>query len=41
LKEFNLIDFGDRNHKGKPLLFTDLGRIFLEVLGSEKGGRHA
>jgi hypothetical protein len=41
LEKFNLIEFGDRNCKGKPLIFTDLGRIFLEVLRSETGERHA
>jgi hypothetical protein len=35
LKKFNLIDFGDQNCKGKPLIFTDLGNIFFEVLSKE------
>jgi hypothetical protein len=35
LKKFNLIDFGDRNCKGKPLVFTGLGRIFFEILRGE------
>ena len=34
-KEFNLIDFGDRNSKGKPLIFTDLGKIFIEIFRGE------
>ena len=32
LKKFNLIDFGDQNCKGKPLIFTDLGKSFFEIL---------
>ena len=32
LKQFNLIDFGNQNCKGKPLVFTDLGNIFFEIL---------
>jgi len=31
-KQFNLIDFGDQNNKGKPLVFTDLGKTFIEIL---------
>jgi hypothetical protein len=31
-KKFNLIDFGDQNCKGKPLVFTDLGNVFFEIL---------
>ena len=35
LKKFNLIDFGDQNCKGKPLIFTDLGKTFFEILRGE------
>jgi hypothetical protein len=35
LKEFNLIEFGDQNCKGKPLVFTDLGNTFFEILRGE------
>jgi hypothetical protein len=31
-KQFNLIDFGNQNCKGKPLIFTDMGNIFFEIL---------
>ncbi len=34
-KEFNLIDFGNQNCKGKPLFFTDLGNSFFEILRGE------
>ncbi len=34
-KEFNLIDFGNQNCKGKPLVFTDLGETFFEILRGE------
>jgi len=34
-KEFNLIDFGNQNCKGKPLVFTDLGNTFFEILRGE------
>ncbi len=34
-KEFNLIDFGDQNSKGKPLIFTDLGKTFIEIFRGE------
>ena len=30
-KQFNLIDFGDQSCKGKPLIFTDLGKTFIEI----------
>ncbi len=35
LKKFNLIKFGDRECKGKPLEFTDLGKIFIEIFRGE------
>ena len=35
LKKFNLIEFGDQNCKGKPLVFTDLGNMFFEILRGE------
>jgi len=35
LKQSNLVDFGDQNCKGKPLIFTDLGNAFIEVLRGE------
>ena len=35
LKKFNLIDFGNYENKGKPLVFTDLGKTFLQILKSE------
>jgi hypothetical protein len=35
LKSFNLIDFGSHKCKGKPLVFTDLGNTFFEVLRGE------
>ncbi len=35
-KRFNLIDFGNQNCKGKPLIFTDLGDIFFEILKGEQ-----
>ena len=35
LKKFNLIDFGDQNCKGKPLVFTNLGNTFFEILRGE------
>jgi hypothetical protein len=35
LKKFNLIDFGDMSCKGKPLVFTDLGNTFFEILRGE------
>lgn len=35
LKRFNLIEFGDKNCKGKPLEFTNLGKKFFEILGGE------
>lgn len=35
LKKSNLIDFGDQNCKGKPLVFTDLGDTFFEILRGE------
>lgn len=34
-KQFNLIDFGDQNCKGKPLIFTNLGKIFIEIFRGE------
>ena len=34
-KEFNLIDFGNQNCKGKPLVFTNLGNTFFEILRGE------
>jgi len=34
-KQFNLIDFGNQNCKGKPLVFTDLGNTFFEILRGE------
>ncbi len=34
-KEFNLIDFGNYETKGKPLVFTDLGNVFFEILRDE------
>jgi len=34
-KQFNLIDFGDQNCKGKPLVFTNLGNSFFEILRGE------
>ena len=34
-KQFNLIDFGNQNCKGKPLVFTDLGNTFFEILSKE------
>ena len=36
LKRFNLIEFGDQNCKGKPLIFTDLGNTFFEILGGDR-----
>jgi protein-disulfide isomerase len=35
LKKFNLIDFGNHDFKGKPLVFTDLGNTFFEILRGE------
>jgi len=35
LKQFNLIDFGNQNCKGKPLVFTNLGKMFFEILKGE------
>ena len=35
LRNFNLIDFGDQNNKGKPLVFTDLGKTFIEIFRGE------
>lgn len=35
LKKFNLIDFGNHDCKGKPLVFTDLGNSFFEILRGE------
>lgn len=35
LKRFNLVDFGDSSCKGKPLVFTDLGKTFFEILRGE------
>ena len=35
LKKFNLIDFGNHECKGKPLIFTDLGKTFFEILRGE------
>lgn len=35
LKKFNLIDFGNHECKGKPLVFTDLGNTFFEILRGE------
>jgi len=35
LKKFNLIGFGNQDCKGKPLIFTDLGKIFFEILRGE------
>jgi len=34
-KKFNLVDFGNQNCKGKPLVFTDLGNVFFEILRGE------
>ena len=34
-KQFNLVDFGSQNCKGKPLVFTDLGNTFFEILRGE------
>jgi len=34
-RQFNLIDFGNQNSKGKPLVFTDLGNSFFEILRDE------
>jgi len=34
-KQFNLIDFGNQDCKGKPLVFTDLGNSFFEILRGE------
>jgi len=34
-KKFNLIDFGNQNCKGKPLIFTNLGNTFFEILNEE------
>jgi hypothetical protein len=34
-KQFNLVDFGSQNCKGKPLIFTDLGNTFFEILRGE------
>ena len=34
-KQFNLIDFGSQDCKGKPLVFTDLGNSFFEILRGE------
>jgi hypothetical protein len=34
-KQFNLVDFGNQNSKGKPLVFTDLGNTFFEILRGE------
>ena len=36
LKNFNLIELGDTETKGKPLNFTELGEKFSEVLENEK-----
>jgi hypothetical protein len=35
LKRFNLIDFGNHERKGEPLVFTDLGNTFFEILRGE------
>jgi len=35
LKKFNLIDFGNHECKGKPLIFTDLGNTFFDILRGE------
>ena len=35
LKQFNLIDFGNQNCKGKSLFFTNLGKTFFEILRGE------
>jgi len=35
LKTFNLIEFGDQNSKGKPLVFTDLGKTFIKIFRGE------
>jgi hypothetical protein len=35
LKKFDLIDFGNHDFKGKPLVFTDLGNTFFEILRGE------
>ena len=35
LKKFNLIDFGNRDCKGKPLVFTNVGNTFFEILRGE------
>ncbi len=37
LKNFELIDFGDTETKGKPLNFTKLGERVFEVLRGESG----
>jgi hypothetical protein len=34
-KQFNLVDFGNQNSKGKPLIFTDLGNSFFKILRGE------
>lgn len=38
LKYLNLVDFGDGKSRGKPLVLTALGQIFLEVISGEKYG---
>jgi len=35
LKQFNLIDFGNNGSKGKPMIFTNLGKTFFEILRGE------
>jgi len=35
LKQLNLIDFGNNESKGKPMIFTNLGKSFFEILRGE------
>jgi hypothetical protein len=35
-KQLSLLDFGDFYSRGKPLRFTCLGEVFVEILGGDK-----
>ena len=35
LKQLNLVDFGNKDLKGKSLFLNDLGKTFLEILRSD------
>ncbi len=39
LKRFGLVDFGNNQCKGRPVTFTQLGRMFLEILGGGTAGK--